>query len=197
MIDASYEQTVKTLKPYQDKIAACIQNGFSEFEEKYNSDSYKLEIRTKSNIIRDLIVDNAKKDFLSDNKITFIRQNHYTLMNVDNKCLLRFKKLKPNLTSSNYATQQALNFSLQLEIPGLPPAPTRLDVGYVPDPVFSKIEGIYVVCLNGKKPKWSIQLDISDADRIENEMQFEEYSVPSLKVRLKENLKRRKGAANE
>lgn len=47
----------------------------------------------------------------------------------------RFKKTDENGVSANYPTSQAKDFDAGKELPGLPPAPTRLTVGYLLDPV--------------------------------------------------------------
>ena len=47
--------------------------------------------------------------------------------------LIRFKKTDQDGVSSNYPTRQAQDFEDGLDIPGLPPEPTRLTAGYFLD----------------------------------------------------------------
>ena len=47
--------------------------------------------------------------------------------------VVRFKKMDEDGRSRNYPTKQAKAFDAQLELPGLPPKPLRLTVGYLLD----------------------------------------------------------------
>src|SRR5260370_20957516 len=47
--------------------------------------------------------------------------------------VVRFKKMDEDGRSRNYPTRQAKAFDAQLELPGLPPKPVRLTVGYLLD----------------------------------------------------------------
>jgi hypothetical protein len=195
MFRDSQQEAEDFLRPYFDRLSNCIRMGFIEFIQNHSAYAYKYEVRTKANIIRDNIVALSKSEFFSDSEVSFLQQRHYTLMVIDNRYILRFKKLHSDLTSSNYATPQALNFSLQLEIPGLPPNPLRLDIGYVPDPLMTEIIGIYIVCPNGKVPRWSIRLDEAETEGQTTEILFAEY-VTTPKVRVKDGVKKRKEIAN-
>jgi hypothetical protein len=70
---------------------------------------------------------------------------------------VRFKKLDDYLCTRNQPTLQSERFSGQQELDGIP-AKHNLNAGYVLDPSELEIGSIHVVCPNGDKPYWVIDL---------------------------------------
>jgi hypothetical protein len=93
--------------------------------------------------------------------ITFLRgRGGLTLIAIGNSFLLRFKKLRENLSTSNIPTQQSIAFSEQhsLELPGMPPRLTHVNAGYVLNRMQTEIASAHITCPTGKQLVWSIDL---------------------------------------
>lgn len=183
----------KFFEPYKERLCKCVVNGFGRYQEKHGADAHCYEIRTKAGTIRDLIVDSAKTEFGFDKEVEFLWQNHMTLMKFGDEYLLRFKKFNEDLSTSNFSTPQAQAYTQQIEISGIPSAPLRLEIGYMPDEFISEIKGIYIVCPNGDVPSWSIRLDQSDIESGIVTNIFDTIDVPLIQVKLKDGIRRKEG----
>lgn len=83
-------------------------------------------------------------------------------------CVIRFKKTDEDGVSTNYPTIQARNFDKGLPIPGLPPEPTRLNIGYLLDDTGLGFVRSQVALPVGRSTMWCAAI-ISQADREEGE----------------------------
>ena len=182
---------------YGERLCKCIGESFYHFRQKHSEDSFKYEIRTKAGIVRDLIVDSLKNEFGFEKNVSFLVDQYGTFMVMDHKYLLRVKKFKENLSTSNYQTPRAQDYASNLNIPGIPIAPLRLEVGYLPDALFTEIKGIYIVRSVDNVPQWSIRLDNSDIESgIPTDM-FDPISAPTIEVKLKKGMIRREGSNDD
>jgi hypothetical protein len=68
--------------------------------------------------------------------------------------VVRFKKMDEDGKSRNYPTKQAKAFDAQLELPGLPPRPLRLTVGYLLDPTGTEFVRSQVARPDGRDTLW-------------------------------------------
>jgi hypothetical protein len=136
----------------------AIKLGFGDFAAEYNHVADVLCSRTVANIIHDQIVHRVKRDVCNEN-LVYLPSAHRNLFILDDKAVLVFKKFNEALQSSNYPTNTALSFNLQVDLPGIPSSLPRIEMGYVPDSVGASIIGIYAVMRNGAELHWSIDLN--------------------------------------
>lgn len=68
--------------------------------------------------------------------------------------VVRFKKMDEDGRSRNYPTKQARDFDRQLELPGLPPKPLRLTVGYLLDNTATEYVRCQIARPNGRNALW-------------------------------------------
>jgi hypothetical protein len=101
--------------------------------------------------------------FADTSGVTLLDVRGLQLMNVGDKVVCRFKKVDRGGNSVTHPSQQQEDFDRQLSIPGLPPAATRLTLGYQPDAAFSAIERILVSCQMGKTILWCAQVNSVEA----------------------------------
>jgi hypothetical protein len=80
------------------------------------------------------------------------------VLNVRDRIVARFKKVDASGRSRSYPTRQARRFDRQLGLPNLPPAATRLTIGYEPDPAFSAVARVIVSCPLGSTILWCSQI---------------------------------------
>jgi len=68
--------------------------------------------------------------------------------------VIRFKKMDEDGRSRNYPTKQARDFDAQLELPGLPPKPVRLTVGYLLDETGSEFVRCQIARPDRREALW-------------------------------------------
>ena len=77
--------------------------------------------------------------------------------------------------SRNYPTKQAKDFDLQLPLTGLPPAPTRITVGYLPDAAGVSVVRAQVARPNGKFVDWCAAI-VPASERAEGAKKWEDVT---------------------
>jgi hypothetical protein len=68
--------------------------------------------------------------------------------------VIRFKKMDEDGRSRNYQTKQAQDYDAQLELPGLPPKPDRLTMGYLLDESGTNFIRAQIARPEGKQVVW-------------------------------------------
>jgi len=138
-------------------VYACIHHGHNLFAERHNDHVIELTRTTRSNIIRDYMVNRAKELLGENNRVRFYEKNRMLLLIVGDKVALRFKKLLKKAyaipKSSNIPTGQVLDWRKGiLSIPDLKcPSLKCIDVGYAENEIGSGIDKVWAVAL-GNKP---------------------------------------------
>ena len=118
---------------------------------------HTFESRTKSGIVRDMIVAKIKESFDSFPGVTPIQTKHHFFLGVQN-LLIRFKKLNLNRLPQNYPTKQAVALEAQeLELPGMGNT-VYLNAGYRTDVTATKITSVFLTCQRNKANDWELPL---------------------------------------
>lgn len=143
------------LRPHIPTLRACMLDAWQQSL----SVQYRLhyELRTKSGIVRDLIVANVKEKFSTVPGTKLLNANGLFFLKID-KFLIRFKKLDANRLTKNYPTVQALALEKQqLEIPDFE-GHTILSAGYITNQLDTKIVNAALTCRRGNANDWEIML---------------------------------------
>src|SRR5690606_7060135 len=110
--------------------------------------------RTKAGIIHDLIRANIKAN-IEDNSFTKVGDfNRVFGINVNSEFFIRFKKMDRNFNVSSFLTRQHNAYMNQGMIEGFPKEPTFLFAGYIPNPTWTSLEGVYLACWNNGVLEW-------------------------------------------
>jgi hypothetical protein len=73
---------------------------------------------------------------------------------VEDKAVLRLKRMDEDGRSRNYPTKQARDYDRGVEFPELPPPATRLTVGYLADATGTTVERVQVAKPMGREIDW-------------------------------------------
>jgi len=130
------------LSEYSADIYSCIINGFSNGYLFLKERKHILTSTTQSNIIRDFIIEEARNTFSCD--MIHRGRGNIILLKTDGY-LIRFKKFDKRKLARNVKTSQALNYSNQINIPGIQPS-VHLNAGYILDETKSSIDNVYITC---------------------------------------------------
>lgn len=166
-------QVEEILKPYLMIFAECFRGGMADYSTKYIETRMVHSARTRANIFRDHVVDHARRNFAGKEFVRSVETaNGLFCIEIDGegsgiegRLLIRFKKLNGKLQASNVLTKQAVDFNDQKEVLPQPvqmslfgdlskvklPLPTNLNAGYIPNELWTGLEGMYLTCPNGKR----------------------------------------------
>ena len=99
------------LKPYEEFLKDSILEGWEDYTSSFYEDTRHIyDKRTRANIVNCHILKNARKKFEDVEKIHFIDYNGMTIINIEGKLALRFKKLDESKISHCVQTQQTVNY---------------------------------------------------------------------------------------
>lgn len=225
MIDSQHEisedEARLLLDPHKDKTVESYLNAMENFVKEQSPFFYKYDLLHKVQLFHPYVIHEVKQLFLgaSGTGVGFI--NGMFSLTIDEKLVLRFKKLRKFFLTSYNSTLQDWKFNHQKLIqeqgvfPGFiidhNPMPIgkdfrNLNVGYYPNQFMTKIDEIYVTCPDSNRSiKW--KFSIYDASKIPTTILTPPTPIliPPLpgtstpqkrRVRIKDN-KRRKNIKDE
>lgn len=160
MHSPSKEDAKHTMFPLLRPLYEACHTAFDTMHQESKDWWHKVSPRTKANVMRDYLLFEVKKIVEDYEGIRFVRKNGLTLLGVNEKIVIRIKKLGSNLSTSNIQTAQNSAFEKQqLLLTGFTEV-VSLNLGYIINEIWTKIEAVYITCPNGyKKVSWYIRLD--------------------------------------
>lgn len=151
----SKEDAEPVLKPHIPNLLACIVEAFAlSMEMPYRID---FESRTKSTILRDLIVRKVKEKFEEVPEATPFYTPHYFFLRIEN-FLIRVKKLDRNNLPNNVRTKQAVALTEQQFVIPETDGSVLLNLGYKINSARTKITSAFLTCQRGRTNEWDIPL---------------------------------------
>lgn len=113
------------------------------------------DVRAQATCTYSHMVASADKRFISREGVRPIEVRGLKLWLFEHASIVvRFKKMDEDGRSRNYPTKQAKAFDAQLELPGLPPKPLRLTVGYWLDKTGTQFIRTQVARPDGRDVLW-------------------------------------------
>jgi hypothetical protein len=162
----SKEQTEKITQKYYPDLMDCINPGWEDYKTIFQAYQHRFEIRTRASIVRDLIIDNVRKKFYNNPNTRIIESpNGLFILSFEDIVFARFKKIKPNFTTSNIYTKQAIQFTQGELFPEFIEK-ILVNIGYMVDKNWDK-QGTYICCPKGKF-SYSWFIDISKNGLLNN-----------------------------
>jgi len=182
------------LEPHIPTIRECVHAGLDDFNVNYDSERFRLSARSRASVIRDLIFFHVRRLFEGVKGVKILQKETFEGLLVEQRILLRIKKLNNKKQASNLPTRQALDFSnQQLCFEGFLPPIACLNLGYIPDKAWVCAEEIVIACPNSMKTNaWYI--DITEDKYVEKAPVFPivegKVSNTVPRVRAKSQIKR-------
>src|ERR1700738_4897176 len=118
------------LQPHYAGFRAIIQGAWVDYQNLPPSTKAQLSNSARANCVYSFMIFRARAYFNRVPKAYETNSRGLILFGIDGKILIRFKKLKKDKTPSNYPTEHAVQFSAQLNLPGIEPA-ARVTTGYI------------------------------------------------------------------
>ena len=144
-INADQQRIMGLLEPYLDRM-------FPIFEAAVNL--YNTEVSPKARAEHDIraitnsIICHAwagfQREFSDEPGFHFLETRGLKVLNIKDEIVARFKKVDANGRHKNADTAQQRAFDKQQTLPDIPPAASRIVMGYQPDEAFSTVERVIV-----------------------------------------------------
>jgi hypothetical protein len=170
---------------------------YTEALEKMNKTLLEIQEpltkRGKAILFYDFLMNRAKKYFPT--KDIQIEEKYESIaLIIKGQFRARFKKLNSKGRPSNYNTPR--NRKIVYQQYQLWPWPTAaqftfIDIGYSIDLTWSSFQSLQIVCLEAKKVKWSIPIDMDAPKSVELNIQETPHEAPSIEIKERVKLKGR------
>ncbi|NTW73002.1 MAG: hypothetical protein HGA49_12270 [Eubacteriaceae bacterium] len=145
----SAESALDILTPYIETFQNGILAGFHEYTEQYGHLRHKHSAHARAIIIHDHILHYLKSAFSGVDGVRCFKHNGLDLIGIDSNLFIRVKKMNNNMHTSNIPTRQSVNFSGQLSFEGFSNIITNINLGYIPNDVWTQPKRILITCPNG------------------------------------------------
>jgi|SRR5882724_3090094 len=158
------EKCMSALSPHLAPVHGAMHRGFDRYLKDYLSEikAEHSDRAVTSNVHSHMLAEMAQA-FEGVSGAALLDVRGLKVLNLDDRIVGRFKKVDDQGRSRSYPTKQAKAFDLQLPLPGVPAAATRVTFGYEPDAAFSAIERIVVACPYGDGIPWCAQVNVVDS----------------------------------
>lgn len=130
MLRLAKDEVIAAIDPILESLYRIGAMPFSRYQAEYPN----LELhssRTRANILYDLMVDQARREFRGVRNTELIDPpSGVVLLAIEDRVCLRFKKLDDDGLPSNYPTLAARDWENGEDLPGIPSSLQRLSIGY-------------------------------------------------------------------
>lgn len=164
----SLDEAEQLLGPSLPLIRDCFDQMVAEVADVLARDpefAATLTTRSKASIVNDHVVRAIETRFAGKPGIRITRDRGFLVLIVNDRIVVRFKKLDRKLRSRNILTNQQRALLRQENLPGLPPDCTVVVAGYRLGASGLQILDSHVVCPVGSRNKWDIPLN-APAERL-------------------------------
>jgi hypothetical protein len=175
------------LQPYLAEVRECYNHAWEAWEtfgEKLPDLRRAISASARARFIYDVTTDHARRLFGDPDRkgVRVLMIRGLFVLDIQGMALVRFKKLRPNLTTCGIPTGQQQLFSHQGQLDGMPPDATKLVAGYLLNAVEDEISRVLVTCSVDTRLEWAFDVPPDGGAQI---VQFEPAPVtpPSAIVR--------------
>lgn len=168
MIAEAPDDVANFLAPFLNDIWDCVAAAIKEYHALTPAQKAIYRPRTRASIIHDNIVHNVTKRLAEVPGILFMnRKGRFSIL-IEDKFEMRFKKFDRHMRTSNIPTRQTWDFihqvqSLQSVMLDLPDPLVNLNAGYQWNALQTDIQGVFIVCPNGHRNDWVLEITGPDA----------------------------------
>lgn len=152
------------LEPSIERLHRSMFAAFARYLETPPHIIAEHDERAAASSVHSHIVHEITREFAEVDGASLLDVRGLKVLNLSDRVVFRFKKVTEDGRHRNHPSDQQKRFDQQLSLPGLPPAATRLTLGYEPDPAFSEIVRVTIGCPlgHGSAPLWLAQINVID-----------------------------------
>ena len=157
MPDWTMEEVMGFLAPHIDDLDQIPRLAHAKFRTYPPEVLPELDSRAQAACIYAHMVAEADRRFLNKSAIVSKEINGLKVWLIDDKAVLRLKKMDEDGQSRNYPTKQAMDYDKGLDLPGLPPEAARVSAGYLLNPTQTEIVRVQIARPQGvKRVLWNV-----------------------------------------
>jgi hypothetical protein len=191
------DEAEELFSPYLETICNCIEPAWNDYFTKYSAEVRVVHTpRTRANIIHDHMVYRAWREFDGKPGVRVVRARGYVLLLIQNRALIRFKKLGKDGKARNYPTRSALTFAGNLlPMEGLPEEAARYNAGYVLNKLQTGIKDILISFQIGREVEYVLNIWFEPKAGM---LTFPEITTPPIETEVRpkvDTVERQKNAA--
>jgi hypothetical protein len=159
VFDDPEAQCRKILAPYASLIHQIPIAAWERYAALPELDRSMWSSTARANVISSYMVSSAKELLGQISEVRAIDNHVSSIFLVQDRVVLRFKKLDRSLLSSNYQTPRAIEYNdTGLHLPGIGVPALRVDIGYRLNVVETNIDAVFVVRRKRKRVLWAFDL---------------------------------------
>lgn len=198
-------QAEAELAPHVKTMCAVVKSALEEYVRDYGPLRHKLSARSQSSIINDLMVFFSKASFADNPGVSVVKKSGSFVVNFASGYVIKLKKLDKQLRAANIVTNAVFDFnnqvqakrSIQEELPGMPPAPTNLHVGYQVVDIALTSSKVWIVC-PGSEEGWSWEITaVNDGVVVPLDTTTQEKAQPTQRRKRRFNPKAGSGPTDQ
>lgn len=166
---ASRERAKRILSPFLVAFREAIMEAWNAWERLAKTDPEfrrPLMGRSRAACMYDHITANVRRKLSDIKGVRLSDERGFLVVILGADYVVRFKKLDKKGRARGIPTNQAKLWSLQLELPGLPPAAVKLIAGYQLDLLEEDVERVLVTLAVGRKVEWMFAIDEAPASNV-------------------------------
>lgn len=158
--DPDQQRVMGLLAPHLDRLFPIFGAAVDMFNSEVSRRAIaELNTRAIANSVWCHLWAGLQREFLDEPGFHFIESRGLSVVNINDELVMRVKKVDENGRHQNADTEQQRAFDQQLDLPDIPPAATRIVMGYQPDEAFSQVERVLV---RRPKGRWVSQVVVVD-----------------------------------
>jgi hypothetical protein len=158
----SQTEAERLLTPHLSDLAAPVYAAWRAWDALTPPARQPLSPRTRANWLYDMTVAHAKATLDRPPTFTYTEQPGFLLVTVEGVVAIRYKKLDDEMGICGIRTRQFQMWGTQAPLPGIEPL-THLVAGYQVSE-FGKLQGVVLVCSQGRRVLWHIEAPAAPAN---------------------------------
>src|SRR5574341_1551067 len=162
MAPISKEQAQQRIGPHHDRIAEAVYSAWDKLVQDVLPLFPGSTVRFRRNAMYELMIQKGRPLFedIKGLRLVETKTGRILLIVKDSTgpLILRFKKVNDKFETSNYPTQESLDFDNQTpDLPGIPSG-TRITVGYVMNEQETELRSVHIICSKRNRVYWDYPL---------------------------------------
>ncbi|NBB18822.1 hypothetical protein GVN20_05590 [Runella sp. CRIBMP] len=144
---------------YYQRLVVAIEKAFNDYKDVVslkggNIQHLDFKARTICSMVHDFIRARIAEEFSDDSSVKYGESGGIFFLIIQNKILIRFKKMTKKLAISHIDTRQAVKFKWQEKLTAFPDDLTLFYAGYIPDKAWMGLVNVPLVCRRGETVLW-------------------------------------------
>lgn len=155
----SDEEKEAIASKYYDRLVIVVEKAFQDYVDVANIKSAKIQNlnfkpRSICSMVHDFLRARIDEEFANDKNVAYKEAGGIFHVIIENKIVVRFKKMSKRFGISYSTTIQSEKYKYQRELDAFPDDVTFFYSGYIPDKSWTELKNVPLVCRDGDTVLW-------------------------------------------